>query len=124
MAVEDSNEPLFRDWLDAAPDPIVIVNEAGAIVHVNSRVEEVLGWDRGELLGERVEILIPERFAVAHRVHRGDYIEAPSARPMGSGLELWAMRKDGTEVPVEISLAPLDTPQGVLVSASLRDVSA
>ena len=124
MAAERSNEPLFRDLLDAAPDPIVIVNEAGAIVHVNSRVAEVFGYDPGDLLGERVEILIPERFAVAHRVHRGDYIAAPSARPMGSGLELWALRHDGTEVPVEISLAPLETPNGTLVSAALRDVSA
>jgi PAS domain S-box-containing protein len=126
MALEHPNEhePLFRDLLDAAPDPIVIVNEAGAIVHVNSRVEEVLGYERRELLGERVEVLIPDRFALAHRVHRGDYIAAPSARPMGSGLELWALRKDGTEIPVEISLAPLETPNGTLVSAALRDVGA
>jgi PAS domain S-box-containing protein len=124
MAAANENELLFRELLDAAPDPIVIVNEAGGIVHVNVRVEEMLGYERAELLGERVEMLIPERFAVSHRVHRGDYVAAPSARPMGSGLELWARRKDGTEVPVEISLAPLETPTGTLVSAALRDVSA
>jgi PAS domain S-box-containing protein len=122
MAAANENELLFRELLDAAPDPIVIVNEAGGIVHVNARVEEMLGYERAELLGERVEILIPERFAVPHRVHRGDYVAAPSARPMGSGLELWARRKDGSEVPVEISLAPLETPNGTLVSAALRDV--
>jgi PAS domain S-box-containing protein len=124
MAASSENEGLFRELLDAAPDPIVIVNEAGGIVHVNARIEAMLGYERAELLGERVELLIPERFAVSHRVHRGDYIAAPSARPMGSGLELWARRKDGTEVPVEISLAPLETPNGTLVSAALRDVSA
>jgi PAS domain S-box-containing protein len=124
MPVDNENEPPFRELLDAAPDPIVIVNEAGAIVHVNARIEEVLGYGRAELLGERVEILIPERFAVPHRVHRGDYIASPTARRMGSGLELWARHKDGTEIPVEISLAPLSTPQGTLVSASLRDVTA
>ncbi len=100
---------MFRELLDAAPDPIVIVNEAGAIVHVNARLEEMLGYQRAELLGERVEILIPERFAVSHRVHRGDYVAAPTVRPMGSGLELWARHKDGSEIPVEISLAPLET---------------
>ena len=111
MPADDESELLFRELLDAAPDPIVIVNEAGAIVHVNARVEEMLGYPRAELLGERVEILIPERFAISHRVHRGDYIAAPTARAMGSGLELWARHKDGTEIPVEISLAPLQTAE-------------
>ncbi len=124
MAAADESELQFRDLLEAAPDPIVIVNEAGAIVHVNARVEEMLGYRRAELLGERVEVLLPERYAVSHRVHRGDYIAAPSARPMGSGLELWARHKDGTEIPVEISLAPLATATGTLVSAALRDVGA
>ena len=85
MPAEHENELLFRELLDAAPDPIVIVNEAGAIVHVNARVEEMLGYARAELLGERVEILIPERFAVSHRVHRGDYIAAPTRPPDGLG---------------------------------------
>jgi PAS domain S-box-containing protein len=124
MAAANESDPPFRELLDAAPDPIVIVNEAGAIVHVNARIEEVLGYERSELLGERVEVLIPERFAFSHRAHRGDYVEAPEARQMGSGLELWARRKDGTEVPVEVSLAPLETPNGTLVSAAMRDVSA
>ncbi len=124
MPADNESELLFRELLDAAPDPIVIVNEAGAIVHVNARVEEMLGYRRAELLGERVEILIPERFAVSHRVNRGDYITAPAVREMGSGLELWARHKDGSEIPVEISLAPLQTADGLLVSAALRDVSA
>ncbi len=124
MHADHESQLLFRELLDAAPDPIVIVNEAGAIVHVNSRIEELLGYARSELLGERVEILIPARFAITHRVHRGNYIAEPTVRRMGSGLELWARRKDGTEVPVEISLAPLETADGLLVSAALRDVTA
>ena len=124
MKADHESELPVRELLDAAPDPIVIVNEAGGIVHVNARVEEMLGYSRSELLGERVEIVIPERFAIGHRVHRGDYIAAPTVRPMGSGLELWARHRDGTEIPVEISLAPLHTPTGTLVSAALRDVTA
>lgn len=114
----------FRALLEAAPDAMVIIDPRGRIVLVNSQTELLFGYGREELLGRPVEILIPGRFRGAHAGYREGYFREPRARAMGSGLDLYGVRKNGTEFPVEISLAPLETEEGTLVSSAIRDVSA
>lgn len=116
-------ERLFRGLLEAAPDAMVIVDQDGTIVLVNAQVESRFGYDRGELIGTSIENLVPERFAGMHAGFRDGYLSEPRTRPMGLAGDLHARRKDGSEFPVEISLAPLETEDGLLVSAAVRDIS-
>ena len=113
----------FRALLDSAPDAMIIVGADGAIVLVNHQTEAAFGYARTELIGQPIELLIPDRFREAHPPRRTGYFNSPGVRPMGAGLELYGRRKDGTEFPVEISLSPLKTPEGTLVSAAIRDIT-
>ncbi|HEU0035800.1 MAG TPA: PAS domain S-box protein [Kofleriaceae bacterium] len=113
----------FRELVDAAPDGIVVCDRSGTIVLVNLQAERMFDYPRAELIGKTIEFLIPERFRDRHPSHVQRYVSSPRARPMGTGLELFGRRRDGTEFPVEISLSPIQSPQGTMMSAAIRDVT-
>ncbi len=117
------SEKRFRGMIDAAPDSIVIVSREGDILHVNEQTEALFGYEKGELLGQPHDILLPDRFREDHTKHRAQYFSEPGLRPMGTGLELAGLRKDGSEFPLEISLSPLETAEGVQVISTVREVT-
>jgi two-component system, NarL family, sensor histidine kinase DevS len=109
--------------VEVAPDGILVIDGEGRIVLANRRMRELSGYDPRDLVGQRVEMLIPERFRPGHAGHRKGYAADPHTRSMGAGLELYAVRSDGTEYPVEIGLSPVETDTGRLTVAILRDVT-
>jgi len=116
-------EERFRLAVEAAPSGMVLADERGRIVLVNAHAEELFGFTREELIGQQVEILVPERFRKQHPGLRQHYADQPSARPMGAGRDLFALRKDGSEVPVEIGLSPISMEEGMMVLSSIVDIT-
>ena len=116
-------EERFRDLLETAPDALVVVNEEGEIRLVNSQTERLFGYQRGELYGQKVEILMAPKYRERHVGHRAGFMKHQRVRPMGGGLELFGQHKDGSQFPVDISLSPLHTETGLLVTATIRDMT-
>lgn len=117
------SEQKLQGLLESAPDGFVIVDAAGLITLVNSQAERIFGYPRDELLGQSVELLIPERFRETHPRQRAEYSRAPVTRPIGRGRKLVGRRKDGSEVPVEVGLSPVQTEEGLLIFSVVRDLS-
>ena len=109
--------------LELAPDGIAVTDEAGRIMQANTHFEYLFGFTREQLIGRSVEMLLPERSQAAHRAHRAGYDQAPSARAMGTGLDLWARHADGTEFPVEVGLSPVSSANGMRTIMSVRQIS-
>lgn len=122
FAFAQSPEVLFRIF-EFAPDAILLVDGGGRIIKANAQTETMFGFERGQLVGQPVEILIPKRYASQHVGHRSGYLSAPRTRTMGAGLELFGRRNDGTEFPVDIMLSPLDMEHFPLVLGVVRDVT-
>ncbi len=114
---------LSSPFLEAIPDAIVAVDDKGTIVQVNSQTEKIFGYRRDELIGQKIEILVPRRYHKQHHEHRDDFARAPKIRRMGVGLDLHGRRHDGSEFAVEISLSPVPTEGGTLVLSAIRDIS-
>lgn len=123
MAEDAQHDGYYKDLVESAPDAILVVNQQGTIELVNRQAELLFGYSRDELIGRAVEVLVPDRARDVHPSHRGRYFGDPRTRPMGAGLDLTARRKDGSEVPVDISLSPLQTERGMVVSVAIRDVT-
>lgn len=114
---------LHSDLLEAIPDAIVAVDRDGTIIQANSQVQVLFGYSRSELMGKKVEMLVPERFRDHHHDHRRGFAESPKIRRMGAGLDLHGRRRDGSEFPVEISLSPVSVEGGTVVLSAIRDIS-
>ncbi len=114
---------LVRSVLDSAPDAMIIIDSAGSILFANRQVSALFGYEPGETIGAKVEILLPERFRARHSAHRDGYTRNVRVRPMGMGLDLFGRRKNGSEFPVEISLSPIGDPAAGMVAAAIRDVT-
>jgi len=113
----------YRQILETAPDAMVVVDDRGTIVFVNAQTEKMFGYARADLLGRQVDLLVPRRFHASHAQHIEHYVTHPGTRPMGSGLALFGRRADGGEIAIEVSLSPVHTDRGILVSAAIRDIT-
>jgi PAS domain S-box-containing protein len=113
----------FRLALEAAPTGMIMIDENGKLVLVNAHIEKLFGFERQELIGQPIEMLVPERFRARHPGFRGAFFADPTARPMGGGRDLFGLRKDGSEIPIEIGLNPLQTADGAFVLGSVADIT-
>src|SRR5690349_11219310 len=123
MAPSRETVDRYQLLLDTAPDAMVITNARGHIDFVNLQTEKLFGYSRSELIGQPIEVLIPDRFRASHIGHRSKFVNSPTVRPMGTGIQLYGRRKDGSEIAIEVSLSPLATPEGTVVSAAIRDIT-
>src|SRR5689334_21681674 len=114
---------MYDQLFETAPDAMIVVDRGGRIVRANVQAERLFGYGEKELLGQPIEALMPERARRAHEAHRAGYTDNPRVRPMGSGQELIGQKRDGQQFPVEIALSPIETADGRLFVASVRDVS-
>lgn len=117
------SERRFRAAVESSPAAMVMVDQAGKIVMVNCQLERVFGYTRDELVGRPVEMLIPERYRAGHSDFRASFFAGPQQRPMGEGRDLYGLKKDGSEVPVEIGLNPIEIEEGLMVLAAIVDIS-
>jgi PAS domain S-box-containing protein len=124
ITAEKRAEERLRQVIESAPSAIVMVNAGGEIVLVNGQTEKVFGYRREELIGQRIELLVPERLRAHHPEYRNGFLRQPQARPMGEGRDLFARRRDGSEFPVEIGLNPIETEEGAMVLSTIVDISA
>lgn len=120
---ETLGKDVYRQIIDAAPDAMLMIDGAGQIMMVNQQVEQLFKYEREQILGQSIEVLLPQRFRGGHVKQRTNYFSAPQVRAMGSGSPLFAQRADGTEFPVEVSLSPMQTPAGPMVLSAIRDVT-
>jgi PAS domain S-box-containing protein len=123
MSKVEPGDDLFRLAVESAPNAMIMVDREGRIVLANTQTEKLFGYPRGELLGKSMEMLVPERFRAKHPGQRGDFFAHPQTRSMGAGRDLFGLRKDGVEVPVEIGLNPLQTSGGTFVLAAIVDIT-
>jgi PAS domain S-box-containing protein len=123
LSARRRSEERFRRVVEAAPNAMVMINPRGVIEMVNAQAERVFGYDRSELLGQSIETLVPERFRGHHPGLRSQFFAAPNSRPMGEGRDLFGLRKDGSEFPVEIGLNPIETDDGTMVLSAIVDIS-
>src|SRR5271166_3046392 len=121
---ESAGERRFRLVVEAAPNAMVMIDPAGTIVMVNTQAERAFGYSRAELVGQPVEILVPERFRGHHPELRKTFLADPRPRPMGAGRDLYGLKKDGGEFPIEIGLNPIETDQGTMVLSAIVDITA
>ena len=118
------SEERFRQVVEMAPNAMVMVNQRGAIEMVNAQAERLFGFARGEMLGQPIEMLVPERFRGNHPHLRATFFQQPASRPMGAGRDLYGLKKDGSEFPIEIGLNPIETEEGTMVLSAIVDISS
>ena len=118
------SETLFRQVVEAAPNAMVMINPSGLIEMVNAQAERLFGYDRAELLGRAIEMLVPVRFRGQHPGLRGSFFSKPFSRPMGAGRDLFGLKKDGSEFPIEIGLNPIETDDGTMVLSAIVDITS
>jgi len=118
-----NTDEMIRLAVEASPSGMIMTDAAGTIVLVNAEAERLFGYRRDELIGQSIDMLVPAAMRGSHAAHRGGFVEQPQTRRMGIGRDLYGIRKDGTQIPVEIGLSPIRTPEGLLVLSAITDIT-